>query len=178
MPSFDTLTKQQYTAQEWMQYYKNIWVRNLVARTIDVKNDQKLKAKNPDELVMGEDGNPLPVKVRLENRKIVVQDALDLIATIDELLAISGDTFAATVWSEEALKVDEDMLPPAIKAGDACTTPDGKPGTWQDDGKGQLLCIPLEEAAPAAEVAAETETKDVATEEKKSDDEPGAAAAV
>ena len=36
----DGLTKKSYSPKEWLQYYKNVWGRNVIARTVDVKTDR------------------------------------------------------------------------------------------------------------------------------------------
>lgn len=109
MPSMDALTKKAYAVKEWLMYYKNVWTRNLAARLIDVANDTTLKAKNPDEEVTLPTGHMAPVKQRLEERKLLVQDAVDLLASVEALLALDDDVLAAT-YGEEALKVADDML--------------------------------------------------------------------
>ena len=94
-------------------------------------------------------GKIIPVKERLEIRKLDVQDALNIVAAIDELMAIEDGKFEETVWSKEALKVDQDMLPPEPKVGDACKLADGKDGLLQEmDGK--LVCAlpPENNSAP------------------------------
>lgn len=146
MPAFDAMTKIDFTPKEWARYYRNTWARNSVAKTIDVENDKQMKAVNPDEIVQNSDGRMMPVKERLENRKIELQDALDIMRHAEALLALSDEELAAK-WTPEALKVDEDMMPPKEVAGNACKTPDGKDGTWKDNGEGQLLCIPNEAIA-------------------------------
>ncbi len=126
MPVVDGLCKTTYTAKEWLNYYWNVWNRNLVARTIDVQTDTALKAINPEELVQADDGRQITVKERLELRKILVQDALNLLAGIKILMDIPDADFENKVWSAEALKVAEDMIPkeepaPAPEATPAAT---------------------------------------------------------
>lgn len=113
MPNVVDLTKRKITAQEWLQYYQNIWTRNAVARTVDVKVDEALKAINPDELVESgmNDGGVIPVKERLEHRKILVQDALDISEAIGKLIAHTPEEFEKSEWSKEALAVAKDMMP-------------------------------------------------------------------
>jgi hypothetical protein len=168
MPTNDGLTTKIYTAKEWLTYYRNIWVRNLVARTIDVENDAKLKASDPTFMVQNDDGRPVMVKERLEHRKIIVQDALDLVASIDACLADAGndEAFAQARWSAEALKVDPDMLPAESVEGDTCELPDGTGGVYVSH-EGQLVCVPKETAAAeaVAEAAAPAEVAPAAVEE-------------
>lgn len=115
MPSYDALTKGIYTPLQWLYFYKNLWTRNLIARTIDVQNDAASKAKNAGEMVPDDvTGEPIPVSARLERRKIVVQDALDLLVSIDAMIKVideDKEDFTAKFWSPEALQVAEDMLP-------------------------------------------------------------------
>lgn len=108
MPSLDALTHKVYSPKDWLTFYKNIWTRNLVARTIDVQNDMNLKAKNPDEPV--EFPTPMgvveiPVKQRLEHRKMLVADALEVLDVIDTILALGEPEIREAYWTEEALKV-------------------------------------------------------------------------
>lgn len=114
MITMDILTKKEYSPRDWLIYYKNVWIRNTIARTIDVDTDRALKNVDPETMVdVPENGQVVPVKVRLESRKISVQDGLDIIAAIDRLLASlpEGQTFESKYWSKEALKVDDDMMP-------------------------------------------------------------------
>lgn len=117
-----------------------------------MQTDINLKAINPEELVQHEELGrifEMPVKERLEKRKIIVQDALDLIKAIDQLLSLGAEDFETKALSKEALAVAEDMLPKE-KAGDACVLPDGRKGTWQSDGKGGLTQVAdAPEVAPA-----------------------------
>jgi hypothetical protein len=147
MPHLETLIKGSYNIREWLHYYKNIWVRNLTARLIDVETDKVLKQQDPEQLVPSHDGREMVVKERLEYRKMLVQDAVDLIAGIELLIAKSDDELKSAC-SKEALAVAEDMIPKTSNVGDACTNEAGVPGTLQPDGKGGLTCVV--EPAPAA----------------------------
>ena len=135
------------TLKQWLTFYKNTWTKYLAARLIDVQSDTTLKAINPEEEVDHEiDGMPvkIPVKKRLELRKIFVQDAVDLLASIDAFLALSEEEITAKS-SKEALKVADDMLPkPAPKAGDACVDTNGNASTLVDDGNGGTVCTLVE----------------------------------
>lgn len=112
MPPIKELVETNMTPKHWITYYINIWLRNAIASSIDVIGDKKLKAEDPEQMV---DGGPqvgmIPVKVRLEERKLKVQDALDILAAAKELLAIPDTEFDAKVFSKEALAVDADMIP-------------------------------------------------------------------
>lgn len=122
MPNLESMVKGKYGVRDWLNYYRNVWTRNLTARLTDVQTDTELKKKTPDETVQGDDGQPLPVKHRLEIRKIAVQDAVNLIGNIDKLLALDDAQLAAT-YGLEALKVAADMIP---KADTAEKTPEQK----------------------------------------------------
>ena len=160
------LTKREYSPKEWLTYYKNIWVKNVVARTIDVDTDKVLKATDPEQMVPdNETGKLIPVKERLETRKIAIQDALDLIAGIDRLLAFykeapegSTDTdkaFVEKYWSKDALKVDTDMLPKEPKVGDPCQLDNGQGEGVYAMMEDKLVCVVKDEkpgdAAPSSE---------------------------
>jgi len=140
MPDISSLAANTYTKRQWLNYYKNVWTRNLMARCIDVQTDTTLKAKNPEEMVQTDDQRAVPVKERLEVRKMLVQDALDLIAGIDALLAIEDDKFDEQVLSADALKVAPDMIPHAT--GEACKTEDDKDGRYEQTAPGKMTCIP------------------------------------
>lgn len=116
MPLMHTMTEVIYTPKQWITYYKNTWVRNCVARTIDVKVDEVKKAKNPDELVEF-NGQEIPVKVRLEHRKMLLQDALELVTAADLLNETPAEEWDEKVWSEKALAVAEDMKPQEAAVG-------------------------------------------------------------
>lgn len=111
------LTNKILTPREWLIYYKNIWTRNAVARAIDVNTDQVLKVTTPDAVFLDQNtGQTITVAERLENRKISVQDALDIIAGADRLLATPDEEFEKTYFSAEALKVSPDMIPSPFAA--------------------------------------------------------------
>ena len=114
MPTVKELVTMQFTNKHWLQYYLNIWTRNSMAVAIDVQTDKALKLQNPEEEVEHVEDNVkmiIPVKDRLEKRKILLQDYLDRITGIKYLLSIADEEFEAKVLSKEALAVDEDMLP-------------------------------------------------------------------
>lgn len=120
MPSVKELVTMQFTNKHFLQYYLNIWTRNTMAMAIDVQFDKVMKANNPEAMVEYE-GQLIPVKTRLENRKIKLQDYLDIVAAIKHLMSIADDEFEAKVLSKEALAVDEDMLPKEEVKEDALT---------------------------------------------------------
>ena len=107
--SIDALSKKELSTKEWLTYYKNVWQRNLIARTIDVDCDKVLLESNPAEMVRTDDQSRfVPVLERLELRKIALADCLKLNASIDRLLAM--DSLDASYWSPEALKVSDEMM--------------------------------------------------------------------
>lgn len=110
MPALSSMITEKYGVREWLTYYLNIWQRNLTARLIDMQSDAIAKKANPDLEVELDDHREAPVKVRLEHRKILVQDSRNLIASIQSLLALDDAALAAT-YGVEALKVAEDMIP-------------------------------------------------------------------
>lgn len=112
MPGMAELTKNNYGPKEWLTYYKNVWTRNIIARAIDVQTDISALAIDPEGEVVEQDmmGNTkiVPIKERLEMRKIAIQDAQDIIDAIDALLVSANDTtvdFAQKYFSKEALAV-------------------------------------------------------------------------
>ena len=108
MPSMEAMIKNAYSVQDFLNYYRNIWVRNLAARLIDVETDVVAKGINPEEIVQ-EGNEEMPVKIRLERRKIYVKDAMGIIAAMDSLIALKEGVMAKT--SDAALAVATDMLP-------------------------------------------------------------------
>jgi len=133
LPDVKDMVTNGYTKSHWLQYYKNLWTRNAVAMAIDVQGDKVRKAEDP-EMIVEDNNQSMPVKIRLENRKIKLQDYLDVITAIDALMAIEGNELDAKVFSKEALAVDEDMLPkeepkaedPEVKKVDEETSSEAK----------------------------------------------------
>lgn len=104
------LTAGSFTPANWLTYYKNIWVKNLVARTIDLNQDRMLQEKKPDAKVLL-DRNPgmtppdvVSVAERIEYRKMLCQDALNILESVTVLEEVPAAEFAQKMWSEEALK--------------------------------------------------------------------------
>ena len=111
MPAMSALVKETFTRREWLNYYLNIWGRNITARLIDVQSDEALKAVNPETMVELEQGQPeVAVKVRLEIRKQSVKDARAIIEATQALLT-KTDEELELLDSDDALKVSADMLP-------------------------------------------------------------------
>lgn len=114
IPTAFELANANLTTKQWLTYYLNIWKRNAVARTIDVFTDQKLKDADADQEVESRDtlGRTFlqPVAERLEERKILLQDALDIVYAIEQLLINNEESFEKTYWSKEALAVAPDVI--------------------------------------------------------------------
>lgn len=110
LPSVQEMVKNGYSTKHWLQYYINIWNRQSVAAAIDIKTDQIRKAIDP-EMEVEEGHQVVPVKVRLENRKLKLQDYLDIISAAKTLMALPDDQIEEALFGEKALAVDEDMLP-------------------------------------------------------------------
>lgn len=110
LPSVEEMVTNGYTIRHWLQFYKNVWTRQCAAGAIDIQNDRIRKVINPDEMVM--DGQEaVPVKIRLENRKIALQDGLNVLKAVDALMAFKDEELEEKLFGEENLKVDDDMLP-------------------------------------------------------------------
>lgn len=174
LPVLELMATKEYTPKEWLNFYKNLWTRNLVARTIDVQSDTLLKAQNAEEIVMTDDGRQVKVGERLELRKIYVRDALSLIKAIDALNEKTAEEFVEACWSDKALAVAEDMIPKKEEevgeVGQSCSV-DGKPGIWMKQGD-KMVCV------PATEPAAAPVEPGTAEEEKRNEGETPAASAV
>lgn len=125
MESIESLTRENFTATEWARYYKNVWMRNALARTIDVQSDINIMAKNPNQMVQvdspsSRDVSFAPVAERLEMRKIALQDALDILESIEVVLGnadISGH-----YWNAEFLKVSPEASHAVMEAEPAAVT--------------------------------------------------------
>ena len=124
----DAMLKNKYTLRDWINFYRNVWNRNLAACLTDVMADTQLLASDPNavttekvtnavgQIMLGENGEVeyKTAKARLEERKLSVQNAVDLLAAIDALDALSDDDLTKA-WSPEALApapkpVDESKL--------------------------------------------------------------------
>lgn len=173
MDNLQDIVSKNYTLKECLTFYKNIWMRNTAARLIDVLCDQKAKAVDPEAPVKDhETGLDIPVKFRLEKRKMAVEDAMEIVAAAEELLALSDEDLASKL-TPAALSVDKDMMPAEAKEGDVCDLDDGSGKGTLGMVDGKLICVAPE--APAAATDAQTsEEKPATTDEAK----PDAAAAV
>lgn len=113
MPSFDALCNTNYSAKQWLQYYRNIWTRNLMGSMCDVQHDSAILAKDPNaestEMVADGKGGARPKTFaeRVEERKANAERALGIIAAIDQLVALSDTDLAAAMTS------GSDFLKPA-----------------------------------------------------------------
>lgn len=103
------------TVKEWLTFYLNIWRRNVIARTVDMKVDEVRAAVNPNEMVMvhpgTQDMQQVKIVQRLDIRKQAVSDGLELVRTIEELLTLPEGELEKTLWSEEHLKLNPDIQP-------------------------------------------------------------------
>lgn len=147
MESIEALTTKNYTAADWALYYKNVWMRNAIARTIDVQSDMNIFAKNPNQMVQvdspnGRDMSFCPVTERIEIRKIALQDAIDILQSIDVVLGTSDIT--GHYWNPEFLKVSEEASHAVMEAAP-------EPATVTE---AQQVLAEVVEAANEAEVSA------------------------
>lgn len=141
MPNPMTMCETLITPRQWVTFYKNLWMRNLIARTIDMQTAAAEVAQDKDQPVQDDETRQaISAADRLERRKMKVSVAVEVIASIDAMLAIIDDAELAKLWSAEATK----LTPDVPVAGDACFMPDGvTEGTMQDDPQnpGTLVCI-------------------------------------
>lgn len=167
MPSNELMLSKKIPVGQMMQYFNNLWMRNVAANIVDIMADEKRKAENPQELVEGDDqrnrGNMLPVAVRLELRKQRLQTGLAIYNATVKALELGDEALMAKYTSEEFLKIDESVFLPPTPPSD--TTP---PAETQTELKVEE---PAAEAAPAVTeniagmAAGPTEQTDKAEEE-------------
>lgn len=115
-PSMDAMLTQKYSLANWLNFYHNVWTRNLAACLTDVQADTTLLASDPEaltaepvknavgQMMLSEKGEVLYKRAdeRLEERKASVQNSIDILAAIDALEQLSPEDLAAK-WSPEAL---------------------------------------------------------------------------
>ena len=114
LPSLQDICTQDYPPQNWIMFYKNTWQRKLIAQTIDVNTDTKLKAQNPELMVNHETdamGNPtqIAVKYRLELRKQQLATIMLILDSINDLSKLDSVQLAA-FWTPEALATAPEIL--------------------------------------------------------------------
>lgn len=103
MPSFSDMCNISFTPRQWLQYYRNIWVRNAMGSMTDVMHDNIAIAANPDAVTgdMIPDGKgaarPMTFKERAESRKENVVRSNGIIAAVDALMALDDDALAAAM---------------------------------------------------------------------------------
>lgn len=116
MPSMDAMLTNTYGIRQWLNFYRNVWTRNLAACVIDVQADAALLAVDPNALtgeavknavgqMMLTDKGEVEYKradVRIEDRKQSVQNAVDILSAIDAMESLDDDALAKA-WSPEAL---------------------------------------------------------------------------
>ena len=113
MPALNDLTKFIFTPKQWVTFYRNVWARNLINKTVDIECDKILKTQDP-EMVVEHKSKMVTIGERLEFRKEALKEMIVIIKGIDVLLETVLDNnadFEKKYWSEEALAVAEDMLP-------------------------------------------------------------------
>lgn len=151
MPSVQDMVTNGYTIRHWLQFYKNVWTRQCAAGAIDIQNDRLRKAINPNEMVtFGRDEEVMTVKVRLENRKIALQDGLNVLKAIDALMEIGDDELEAKLFGDDNLKVDDDMLPMKEEA-----TTEAEPAAEVSPAVDESAGVEPADNAPEAEAAVE-----------------------
>lgn len=153
MESFEALSSKNFDYKHFLQYYINLWKRNVMARAIDVLCDEKTKVIEGRDYVVELDGRPMTIGERVEARKILVQEAKDIVTAAEELMALGDEELIAKISAEGGLRVADDMLQPTAKAGDVCYDGDNREGRLESDGVGGLVCKVAETVA-AAEPAA------------------------
>jgi hypothetical protein len=150
MSEFEHKTKNILTPKEYLTWYKNEWTGRLVARTIDLNTDLLTVAVAPGKMVLHDNGagmlQEIPVEDRLEARKQIVRDAIELLKSIDDLLALTPEDYHAKVLSDEALaprvvveEVKAAESPETVPASDEAvkdaevveTAPDAQPAAPQ-----------------------------------------------
>lgn len=158
----ELLVTNKFTKRDWLNHYKNVWMRNSVARTIDLELDKMNAAIDPN-IVVTMDGSRETVKVirRAEMRKMALTDCLELLKAIDILLALSDEELDAR-WSEEAIKLNPELTPRkyVVKAEAGVKLPTGQQfpkdtvltiNPEEDELKPLLESGQLEEVVPGAE---------------------------
>lgn len=112
MVPIEDLINSNTTPRQWIQYYKNIWTRNIIAKVIDIQGDIARKAKDPEDQVEHDEmrGAFMAVKERLEMRKAKLLDWKEILDNAEKLLKMSDEEIAK-LWSPEALAVAPDMIP-------------------------------------------------------------------
>lgn len=99
------------TKKEWLTYYKNMWTRNCISRAVDVEVDKARKINTPDMTFFNQQtGQVTTVAQNLEERKIKLQEGLEILAGVNALLETPEEEFEAKYYSPEALKVAEDVV--------------------------------------------------------------------
>lgn len=144
MPSFDALTHKNYSPREWLQYYRNIWTRNLMGSMTDVQHDGMLLAADPEALTDGSGQNLIPdgkggaraktIAERIEERKANANRAIGIITSIDALMAKTDEELAAAILPnsdmlkpiEVPVETDAKLASFTVLPGKTVTMPDGE----------------------------------------------------
>jgi hypothetical protein len=126
LPTLQEMCTQEYPVGNWVMFYKNTWLRKVVANTIDVQTDMALKATDPEQSVeYGSDamGNPIviAVKHRLELRKVELGKAIKILEAIKALDGLTVEGLTEKYWSEDALKMDPAVAAEALGTKEPAT---------------------------------------------------------
>lgn len=117
MPNNEYMVKGTMTIAESLNYYKNWWTRMLTSFIIDVEFDKLIMAADPDAIVPDHNEEPIPVKIRLERRKMNVENAQRMLKAVENLIAVPEGEFHDRFLSEQALKVSDEVV--AEQTGEA-----------------------------------------------------------
>lgn len=157
------MTSKLFTNEDFVKFYANTWRRNCIAATIDVLDDERTAAENPNKLVIYEhpETNQLlemPVTKRIEYRKIYLAKALHI---LDTIIAITGKTDADfnAEWENirNAVKTPQNDAKAEVaptEPADAPATPESKPEAKTEPVQGegeQKVEAPAPTATPAVE---------------------------
>ena len=131
MESVEVLTRENFTPAEWLNFYRNVWNRNCIARTIDIQTDLLLLEERPNEVIKNDadavisicnafmngridkktlvdmlNKQYVSVAERVEMRKIALADGLSILKATSELGKVD---LQEKFWSSKALEVSPEM---------------------------------------------------------------------
>ena len=150
LPNNEYMLKKEITLKEALNFYQNTWTRYLASRLIDVEHDRIKASIDPEEIVTHGDKDQygryfeeaMPVRHRLEKRKMLVENALLILQAVGSLIKTPDGDFEAKHLSAEALRVSDAVMR-------------------------EMAGLPAEEPAPAQPEASDVAV--AATEEKPSE---------
>lgn len=119
LPSVQDMATTDIPSGNWLLFFHNTWRRQVIARTVDVYIDTKLKENDPDQMVghsLNGEAVQTKVKYRLEHRKMKLQEALEVVEAVEALKLLTPEQIHDQFWGEEAMKVAPDVA--AEAAGD------------------------------------------------------------